>query len=158
MASKGCAWLLHQRDLTVVLALDMNGSMREGNTMAQAKHAADVFLKELHDNTDEGLVLFNDEVRKAIPPLGNRDPREQKTHREKIRQAKDEAEPRGGTGYLNATVKAVDMLRNTEGNKAVVLITNGFDSNKQPLAGQCYRGGKQGQRASLYDRCGSGQP
>lgn len=123
--------LKRQGDLTIILAMDMGGSMREGGKIVQARHAADEFLKLLKENkyADPGFIQFNEQILKKIPPLGNRDPLAQESHREKIKRAKEEGEPRGGTGYLNATLEAIDMLKKAKGSRAIVIITDGLDPN-----------------------------
>ena len=126
--------LRKQGDLTIILAMDSGGSMREGGKMTQAKKAADEFLGILHENADPGLIVFNDKVLTKIEPLGNRDPNKQKSHRDMIKQAKDQAVPGGGTGYLDATHEAITMLKKAKGNRAIVIITDGLDRNKtRPL-------------------------
>lgn len=123
--------LRRQGELTIILAMDSGGSMREGGKIKQAKDAATAFLNILHDNADPGLIVFNDvSILKKIEPLGNRDHNEQVKHREKISKAKDEAVPQGGTGYLNATFEAINMLKKARGNKAIVIITDGHDPEK----------------------------
>jgi VWFA-related protein len=124
--------------LTTVLALDTSGSMRMEGKMQQAKDAALLFLDALDDNANCGLILFDhDPHREKIGPA--QDKSQYAAHRERLRQHVRAAEPRGGTAYLDATSEAVRMLKNTDGRRAVVLMTDGMDMNsvKQTLDDVC---------------------
>src|SRR5262249_42261729 len=48
-----------------------------------------------------------------------------------IRSQVDAARPGGGTAYLDAAAKAIDMLQEVRGRKAVVLMTDGVDLNSR---------------------------
>ncbi len=108
-------------ELSVVLALDISGSMSEHGRMAQARRAGGVFFKSLPTRADCGLVLFNHQVQASVPPPGDR---------EKMRQQVESAQPSGGTAYLDSALRAIDMLRPfANKSKAVVLMTDGVDIN-----------------------------
>ena len=112
--------------LTTVLALDESGSMKEDNKMEQAKQAALLFLKKLDDrNANSGVILFDHELHDSLYPA--RDKEKYPEQRQLVRQRIESAQPRGGTAYLDATSKAVQMLKNVEGSRAVVLMTDGLD-------------------------------
>jgi VWFA-related protein len=110
-------------DLSVVLAIDTSGSMKEHGRMAQARGAAGIFLSKLPDKTDCGLILFDHEMREPVlPPTRKRDP---------LRKEIAKVEPRGGTAYLDAAARAIDMLKTTPKNRdrALVIMTDGIDLN-----------------------------
>jgi VWFA-related protein len=111
--------------LTTVLALDISGSMVDDNKMEQAKDASLLFLDKLDSNANTGLILFDHELRKKIGPALQKP--DYAAHRENLRAQVRAAEPMGGTAYLDATSEAVRMLKNTEGRRAVVLMTDGVD-------------------------------
>ncbi len=111
--------------LTTVLALDISGSMKFDNKMEQAKGASLVFLDRLDSNANTGLILFDHELRLKVSPA--KEKAQYAAHREELRQHVRAAEPLGGTAYLDATSEAVRMLKNTEGRRAVVLMTDGVD-------------------------------
>ncbi len=120
--------------LTVVLAIDISGSMAEHGKMEQAKQAANRFLDRLQGRADCGLILFDHELRVRKPPAGQ--PQQFASNRELLRQFIRKAEPGGGTAYLDATAEALAMLRGIKGRKAVVLLTDGVDLNSQHTAPQ----------------------
>lgn len=109
-------------DLSVMLAIDTSGSMKEHGRMPQAREAADVFLKKLPPKTDCGLILFDHEIRKQLAPVLSREPLLAEIH---------SVEPRGGTAYLDAASAAVKSLGGVPAGRerAVVLMTDGIDLN-----------------------------
>jgi VWFA-related protein len=118
--------------LTIVLVMDISGSMARANKMAEAKKAALLFLDKLDRRADAGLILFDHQIRVAEKPARSAD--KQAEHRQKLRRLIEAAKPLGGTAYLDATVEAVRMLEGIEGRKAVVLMTDGVDmSSKRTL-------------------------
>ena len=115
--------------LTTVLAMDVSGSMARNNKMRQAQQAALAFLDRLDERADVGLILFDHQIKVAEPPAG--DPARQKEHRQRLREIIQQATPQGGTAYLDATVRAVEMLKGIGGRRAVVLMTDGVDMNSK---------------------------
>lgn len=120
--------------LTVMLVLDISGSMAKERKLEEAKSAARLFLDMLHEKVDCGLILFDHKLRVVEAPA--RDAKQFVEHREVLRKHIDAARPLGGTAYLDATARAVEMLRDVPGRKAVLLMTDGVDLNSQAtLAG-----------------------
>lgn len=110
---------------SAVLALDTSGSMKERKRMAQAKAAAELFLQKLPGRADCGLILFDHEIRQPVlPPSGNR-----AGLLKEIRAV----QPRGGTAYLDAAAKGIEILSAAPSgrDKAVVVLTDGVDLNSQ---------------------------
>ena len=70
--------------LTVVLAMDISGSMARGKKMEEAKQAALAFLQQLDDRADIGLILFDHLVRIAEAPV--RDPADGAAERAPLRR------------------------------------------------------------------------
>src|SRR5438067_4118427 len=89
-------------DLSVVLAIDLSGSMKAAGRMDQTRKAADVFLKALPGRADCGQILFDHEIRVKEPPT---------TQRGNLRRHILANEPRGGTAYLDAALEAINMLQ-----------------------------------------------
>jgi VWFA-related protein len=116
--------------LTAVLAMDTSGSMVDNGKMAQAKHAAEIFLDKLSEHADSGLILFNHELlQPTLPPI--REPERFAEHRNQVRARVRAAQPSGGTAYFDAAAAAIDMLRGREGRRAVLLMTDGVDLNSK---------------------------
>jgi VWFA-related protein len=110
-------------ELSAVLAIDTSGSMKEHGRMAQAKSAAGIFLDKLPRKADCGLILFDHEMRPPVlAPTSNRD---------LLRKEIQSVEPRGGTAYLDAATRGIDMLKSSRRSheRAVVIMTDGIDLN-----------------------------
>ena len=129
--------------LTVVLAMDVSFSMERNNKIKEAKEAALTFLNKLDEKADVGLILFDHEIKAAVPPA--RGAAKQAEHRDRLRELIRAARPIGGTAYLDATVKAVQMLRGVEGRKAVVLMTDGVDVNSKATLDEAIRSAQAGE-------------
>jgi VWFA-related protein len=107
-------------DLSAILAMDISGSMSQSNRMDQARRAANVFFEKLPLKADCGLILFDHEMRVVMKPDSNRAP---------LRQQIANAQPLGGTAYLDACAKAIELLNQPGREKAVVVMTDGVDLN-----------------------------
>lgn len=110
-------------DLSVVLAMDTSGSMKEHGRMAQARAAGEIFLERLPGKSDCGLILFDHEIRPPIIlPTVDREP---------LLKEIRAVQPRGGTAYLDAAAKGIDLLQggNLQRERALVVITDGIDIN-----------------------------
>jgi VWFA-related protein len=126
-------------DLTTVLALDVSASMGFNNKIGEAKTAANAFLDMLGQRADTGLILFDhtvalddpDRFRRPSGVHANTGPQT-----ETIRKLINKAQPLGGSAYRDATAKAIDMLARVQGNKAVVLMTDGMDVNSRTPLGE----------------------
>jgi Mg-chelatase subunit ChlD len=136
-------------DLTVMLAIDTSGSMKEHGRMEQARGAADVFLAKLPVRSDCGLILFDHEIRDKMVPIFERPPLLSKINA---------VQPRGGTAYLDAAFEGIGMLHNTMRgrDRAVVLMTDGIDLNSKKTIPQVIAEAKR-ERVRVYT-IGIGEP
>ncbi len=110
-------------DLSVILAMDISGSM-QGRRIEQARAAAAVFLNQLPARADCGLILFDHEM-KVVRDLT-------KDRRELLDLVR-KTEPAGGTAWIDAAKKGIEMLiatAKTKG-KALVVVTDGLDLNSK---------------------------
>jgi VWFA-related protein len=119
--------LAPSQKLSVVLALDISGSMARARKMEDARAAALNFLDRLGADAEVGLILFDHLLRVKEAP--QRDASKKVAHREKLRQFIRDAKPQGGTAYLDATVKATELLRGCTGRKVAIVMTDGVDMN-----------------------------
>lgn len=115
--------------LTAVLAIDISGSMAEHGKLAQAKQAAGLFLDRLSDSSDCGLILFDHLLRHPLPPVGVLG--RLAANRRLVRARIQAAQPGGGTAWIDATARGIDMVANAAGRRAVVLLTDGIDVNSR---------------------------
>jgi VWFA-related protein len=137
-------------DLSVVLALDTSGSMKEHGRMTQVRGAANIFLKKLPTKADCGLILFDHEIRPPeIPPTPKRDP---------LLKEILTVQPRGGTAYLDATARGIEMLKETHSHRerALVVMTDGIDLNSSASLEGVIQKAKQS-RVRVYT-IGIGEP
>ncbi|MEO8378503.1 MAG: DUF58 domain-containing protein [Acidobacteriota bacterium] len=115
---------VEERDLTVIIAVDVSGSMGFGSVDWRkcdiAAELASVFAFSAVENSDRaGLLLFSDSVRTFIPPRRGR------THAQVIVRAAVEAAMRGTRGNADAE-NAVRFLERVAGRRAVVLMLSDF--------------------------------
>jgi VWFA-related protein len=115
--------------LTTILVMDVSGSMERNRKIDAAKKAALAFLDKMDPRAGVGLILFDHEIKVAEKP--EVDPAKQAEHRDHLRKLINEATPKGGTAYHDATIEAVKMLRGISGRRAVVLMTDGADTNSK---------------------------
>jgi VWFA-related protein len=108
--------------LTAIMAIDISGSMAEDHKIDEAKQAARLFLDRLNPKSRSGLILFDHKLRAEAPPSDDR---------QQLRTLIEDARPSGGTAYLDATARAIAMLRPVPGRKAVLLMTDGVDLNSE---------------------------
>jgi VWFA-related protein len=131
------------QDLTTVLVMDVSGSMERNDKMKKAKEAALAFLDKMDERAAVGLILFDHEVKASEPPV--LDDARKAAHRERLRQLIRDARPQGGTAYHDATIRAVSMLRGIKGRRAVVLMTDGADTNSKRTLAEAIESAQQGE-------------
>src|SRR5688572_7747968 len=111
---------VEERDLTVIIAVDVSGSMAFGSVDWRkcdiAAELASIFAFSAVQNFDRvGLLLFDDGVRTFIPPRRGR------THAQVLVRAAVDVAMRGPTG--NADIEhAVRFLERVAVKRAVVLV------------------------------------
>ncbi|MFO0877936.1 MAG: VWA domain-containing protein [Gemmataceae bacterium] len=115
--------------LTLILALDISGSMARAGKLEEARRAALTFLDRLDPRAGVGLILFDHLIRVAEPP--STDPAQLPQQRDRLRQLIREAKPQGGTAYRDATARAAQMLREAQGRRVIVVMTDGVDMNSK---------------------------
>jgi uncharacterized protein (DUF58 family) len=115
---------IEERDLTVIIAVDVSGSMRFGSVDWRkgdiAAELASIFAFSAVENSDRaGLLLFSDAIRTFIPPRRGR------AHAQVIvRAAVDEA-MRGGRGEADMDAAAA-FLERVAIRRAVILVVSDF--------------------------------
>ncbi|HEV2917879.1 MAG TPA: vWA domain-containing protein, partial [Actinomycetota bacterium] len=104
--------------VSVILAVDTSGSMRENNNIARAREAAARFTAEMQPGTRVGVISFADRprVEQALT-----------TNREQVQQVigRLEADPNGNTALYDAVVKASQLLAGEEGQRNLVVLSDG---------------------------------
>jgi len=107
-----------RQPLSVALLLDASNSMGTGQRMEIARKAAVDFIKKM-DSSDRLLVMsFSDKVRE-IQTLT--------LDRKLLEKAIESIAPEGGTALYDALVEGASRLKEFEGRKALVLLSDGRD-------------------------------
>lgn len=115
---------VEERDLTVIIALDISGSMAFGSVDWRkcdiAAELAAIFAFSAVQNADRvGLLLFSDSVRRYLPPRRGR------PHAQVIVRAAVDAAMRGCAG--NADLEhAAAFLERVSAKRAVVIVVSDF--------------------------------
>jgi Ca-activated chloride channel family protein len=107
------------RPTTVVLVVDHSGSMKQDDRIGALKRAVATFLEGLPPGSRVAVIAFSDEVELICPFT---------TDPERVRQAVDELEARGGTRYYDAVSVALELLGEEPGRRAVLALTDGQDT------------------------------
>ena len=109
-----------RKPVRLVLLLDVSGSMVQDQRLEVAKEAAAGFVEAMEPADTAGLVIFSDAPRLVREPSSDK----------KALQA-DLAglEAKGGTALYDAVIAGVDMLKEHEGRKAIVLLSDGRDES-----------------------------
>jgi len=115
---------IEERDLTVLILLDVSGSMAFGSVDWRkcdiAAELAAVFAFSAVESSDRvGILLFSDSVRTFIPPRRGR------THAQVIVRAAVDAAMRGPRGHADLE-HAVRYLERVAVKRAVVLVVSDF--------------------------------
>jgi len=108
------------RPITMGLLVDTSGSMREEITEVQ--QAASSFVGTLRE-TDRALVVDFDENVYLLQDLTS--------DRGLLQQALANTDAEGGTAFYDALYAAYRKLKGIEGRKAIVLLTDGMDTNSR---------------------------
>jgi Ca-activated chloride channel homolog len=107
---------------TVVLVVDHSGSMKQDDKIGALKEAVATFLKGLPAGSRVAVIAFSDEVELICPFT---------TNPGRVREAVDALEADGGTRYYDAVSKALELLAEEHGRRAVLALTDGQDTNSQ---------------------------
>lgn len=108
---------------TTILAIDTSDSMK-GVRFTAAKVAAETFLANVPDDVYVGIVTFDAEVRTALVPSLDRDAATEVV--EGLTLAR-------GTRLNDGVISAV-TLAGTEGQRSILVLSDGRNTNKTPLA------------------------
>jgi VWFA-related protein len=108
--------------LTVLLAMDVSGSMLYVGKLEAAKAAARIFVEQLRPVDKIGLLTFHTEI-DYVQPIT--------TDRQLILNAIDGLEAEQDTAMYDALIEGIGILSEIKGRKAIVAITDGLDTLSQ---------------------------
>jgi VWFA-related protein len=104
--------------LSVVVALDVSGSMNK--SLAQAQEAAQSFVSNLGAEDSVSVISFSRSVNVLSTMSANR---------EAAKSAIAETKARGDTALYDALYSSVEVLKGQPGRKAIVLLSDGVDDD-----------------------------
>jgi VWFA-related protein len=108
------------RPITMAILLDTSGSMRE--ELGQVQEAAKSFVATLRPQ-DRAMVIDFDENVYLLQELT--------AEHASLRQAIEGTDAEGGTAFYDAIFAAYRKMRGIDGRKAVILLTDGADTNSR---------------------------
>jgi tight adherence protein B len=120
--------------VSVILAVDTSGSMRENNNIARAREAAARFTAEMQPGTRVGVVSFADQPRV-----------EQKltTDRQQVRRVIAGLQADGDTALYDAVVEASRLLADQPGQRNLVVLSDGRDEGSTATLPQAIAAAKR---------------
>ena len=130
------AWRNDRKPANVLLVLDTSGSMTQENRLANAKQGLQAFLREVAPQDNIGLTIFSDRIQPLVDIAPARE------NRAKLRSIVSRLVADGGTAIYDATTAAVEQvgkLADTSRINAVVLLTDGEDTDSTRSADQVVR-------------------
>ncbi len=107
----------------VAIVLDTSGSISD--SMDAIKESAKRFVRELRDNDEVMVVEFNSKVNLLTDLTSDRN---------KIRYSIDTTHAGGGTRLYDAVHLAANRLKSEEGRKAIILLTDGEDTESREFS------------------------
>jgi VWFA-related protein len=108
--------------LTVLLAMDISGSMLYAKKLESAKAAARVFVDQLRPSDRIGLLAFHTKIFYVQPITEDR---------ELILNAIDNLKADEDTVMYDALIEGINILSEIKGRKGIVAITDGLDTLSQ---------------------------
>jgi tight adherence protein B len=108
---------------TTILAIDTSDSMA-GRRFTAAQDAAETFLQNVPEDVFVGIVTFDGTVETQLPPTTDRDDATEVI--EGLTLAR-------GTKLHDGVIAAVD-LAGTDGQRSVLVLSDGLNTNRTPLA------------------------
>ena len=113
---------IKQDEQNIVLALDYSGSMRDGYALEKSKNAAEDYIAKLptYDaNTSISVVGFSDLIHTFMDFTQNYSLASLSVHKNLT----------GGTSIYDTVIYSVDLLKQRQGKKDIILMTDGSDTS-----------------------------
>lgn len=107
---------------TLVLVVDRSGSMMNEDRIGGLKRAVASFLEKLPEGSRVALVSFASQVDRRSTFT---------TDLDSVRAEVDELRARGATRFYDAVARAVELLEDQPGRRAVLALTDGEDTDSQ---------------------------
>jgi Ca-activated chloride channel family protein len=109
-----------RKPTTIVLVVDHSGSMAHEDRIGGMKRAVATFLEGLPAESRVAVVAFSTEVRVVCPFTSDF---------RRVKGSVDELEAFGATSFFDAVDRAVQLLGDETGRRAVLALTDGIDTS-----------------------------
>jgi VWFA-related protein len=106
--------------LTTMLVMDVSGSMDKGGKIDGAKAAAKAYVDQLRSGDQAGLMIYN--TRSTYVQELTQD-------HNVLKSAIDNIQTGGDTAMYDAVFAAEEVLRDVQGRKAIIAVTDGLDNS-----------------------------
>jgi Ca-activated chloride channel family protein len=107
-----------RQPLSIALLIDASNSMGTGERMETARRAAADFVKRMLASDQAMVFSFSDQVTLLQPLTADR---------KKLERAIQSIAPAGGTALYDSLVRVAETMKNLEGRKAAILLSDGRD-------------------------------
>jgi Ca-activated chloride channel family protein len=127
--------------ISTVLVIDRSGSMDEEDKLEGAKDAARAFVEQMRPGDQTELITFNQRAGVDERFTGSQ---------EELLDAIDNIDADGGTALYDSMVAGVDALKNADGRRALLLLTDGQDCRDSSICPDTYGSQRSLDQAIAY--------
>ncbi|MFH1185166.1 MAG: VWA domain-containing protein [Chloroflexota bacterium] len=106
--------------LTTMLVMDVSGSMDKNGKIDGARAAARAYVDQMRPGDQAGLMVYNTRTTYVQPLTQDRDV---------LKKAIDGIQTGGDTAMYDALFAAEEILRDVQGRKAIIAVTDGLDNS-----------------------------
>ena len=106
--------------LTTLLVMDVSGSMDKEGKIGGARTAAKAYVDQMRPGDQAGLVIYNTKYEYVQPITQDHDA---------LKSAIDGIKTGGDTAMFDALFAAEEILRDVQGRKAIIAVTDGLDNS-----------------------------
>jgi VWFA-related protein len=107
---------------TIVLVLDRSRSMLQEDRLGAMKEAVREFLEVMPSGSRVAVVVFSDDVRVRVPLTDDTG---------EVREAVEAIRAQGSTRFYDAVDRALDLIAEEGGRRAVLALTDGMDNSSE---------------------------
>lgn len=110
--------------ISIALVIDGSGSM-DGKRIANARDAVEACINNMDPETQELAIVMYEDSAQVLTPLTN--------DVSKLRSGAEKISANGGTNIPVGLYAGIESLKDSEGTKAIILMTDGEDGNPEEM-------------------------